>query len=332
MISPFTGGEAILKKEPREVDFRGSKFHIVHHHYQCVDTGETFTDTDLDELNLNQVYNKYREKEGIPFPDEIVANRKQYDLPATKMSQLLGFGVNMYGKYEAGEIPNSSNGRLITICKDPEIFRNYFNLNKSHQFTEKERETILKKIERAIEYKQQNYGFELDKYAALGNTDRGIFTGYKEPSLRKVREVVVYFAKLCSPFVTKMNKLLFYADFLHYKRTGFSITGVTYLAIPKGPVPQRYDGLYCNVSDMVERKEEFFSDEIVGDRLISLKEFDRTLFNPEELKTLEIVANRFKKTSTKDIVNISHTEPAWLENEKDRNCISYQFAFELQAL
>ena len=62
MTSPFTGGEAILVREPREYDFRGSKFHIVHHHYQCVDTGETYTDARLDNLNLNQVYNQFPEK------------------------------------------------------------------------------------------------------------------------------------------------------------------------------------------------------------------------------------------------------------------------------
>ncbi len=332
MTSPFTGGEAILIKEPREVEFRGSKFRIVHHSYQCVDIGEKFTDTGMDELNLNQVYNQYREKEGIPFPDEITAYRKQYDLPATRMSQILGFGVNMYGKYEAGEIPNSSNGKLITICKDPSIFKNYFNLNKSHQLTDKEKEHILKKIEKAIELKHQKSYYEFEKYAALGNTNRGALTGYVMPSLEKAREMVVYFASVCSPFTTKMNKLLFYADFLNYKRTSYAISGMTYQAIPKGPVPQRCDGLYGNVSDIVERKEEFFTDEISGEKLISLKQFDASLFSTDELKTLELVANRFRKTSTKDIVNISHSESAWIENEKNRNLISYQSAFDLKAL
>ena len=121
MISPFTGGETILQKEAREYEFRGEKFQIVHQNYRCVDTNQIFTDTRLDELNLNQVYNKYRQKEGIPFPDEIKAYRNQYELAATKMSQILGFGVNMYGKYESGEMPNVSNGRLISICKDVKI-------------------------------------------------------------------------------------------------------------------------------------------------------------------------------------------------------------------
>jgi uncharacterized phage-associated protein/transcriptional regulator with XRE-family HTH domain len=332
MTSPFTGGEVILVKEPREHDFRGSKIHIIHHYYQCVDTGEIFSDTRIDELNLNQVYNQYREKEGIPFPDEIIACRKQYDLAATKMSQILGFGVNMYGRYESGEMPNVSNGRMINICKEPDIFKNYFLQSTSQQFTDKEKESILKKIERAAEHKRDGIQFEFEKYAALGNTKRGIYTGYVTPNLNKARGMVVYFAHLCQPFTTKMNKLLFYADFLYYKRTGNSISGMTYQAIPRGPVPQRYDGLYGNVSDIVERKDEYFPNDVSGERFIGTKDFDATDFNDEELKTLEKVVDRFKSTPTKDIELISHDEPAWYENEKTRDLISYDYAFDLKAL
>lgn len=331
MTSPFTGGEAILVREPREYDFRGSKFHIVHHHYQCVDTGETYTDARLDNLNLNQVYNQYRQKEGIPFPDEIAEYRKQYDLAATKMSQILGFGVNMYGKYEAGEMPNISNGRMISICKDPEFFKNYFIQSASHQFSEKEKESVLKKIEKAIEHKRINVKAEYEKYAALGNTDRGEFTGYVAPNLEKARQMVVYFAKLCNPFTTKMNKLLYYADFLNYFRTGYSISGMTYQAITRGPVPERYDGLFGNVSDIVERVDEFYANDVSGERLTTKQEFDVSLFSDEELKTMERVGARFKNTPTKDIVLISHDEPSWVENEATHNLISYQYAFELKA-
>ncbi|MDD3323001.1 MAG: DUF4065 domain-containing protein [Paludibacter sp.] len=332
MTSPFTGGDAILIKEPREYDFRGSKFYIIHHHYHCIDTKEDYTDARLDNLNLNQVYNQYREKEGIPFPDEITAYRKQYDFPATKMSQMLGFGVNMYGKYESGEIPNSSNGRMINICKDPEIFRNYFISSLSHQFSDKEKESIIKKIDKAVDHKRANINDEYEKYAALGNVPRGILTGFVAPNLEKARQMVVYFACLCSPFTTKMNKLLYYADFLNYKRTGFAISGITYQAKNYGPVPERYDGLYGNVSDIVDRVVEYYSDEKSGERLKTEKEFDVSLFSEEELRSLEKVASRFKNTTTKDIVLISHDETAWIENEANEDFISYQSAFDLKAL
>jgi len=332
MTSPFTGGEAILVKEPREYDFRGSKFHIIHHYYQCVDTGEVYTDTRLDELNLNQVYNQYREKEGIPFSDEIITYRQQYDLTAAKMSRILGFGVNMYAKYESGEMPNVSNGRMINICKEPEFFRNYFLQSVAHQYSEKDKESVLKKIEKAIEHKRVNIQNEFERFAALGNTERGIYTGFVAPSLEKARQMVVYFARFCNPFTTKMNKLLFYADFLNYKHHGYSVSGMTYQAITRGPVPERYDGLYGNVSDIVERVDEYFENDVSGERLVATKDFDASLFTEEELKTLETVAFRFKNTPTKDIVLISHDETAWTENEMKKGLISYQYAFDLKAL
>lgn len=332
MTSPFTGGEAVLVKEPREYEFRGSKFNIIHHHYHCVDTGENFTDAQLDNLNLNQVYNQYREKEGIPFPDEMIAYRKQYDLPATKISRMLGFGVNMYGKYESGEIPNSLNGRMINICKYPEIFRNYFVNSLSHQFSEKEKESMLRKIEKAIENKRNNIKCEFEKYAALGNVERGIYTGFVAPNLEKARQMVVFFAGLCKPFTTKMNKLLFYSDFLNFKRTGYSISGMTYQAITMGPVPVRYDGLYGNVSDIVERVAEYYSNDASGEQFTTTTGFDGSLFTPDELKTLETVADCLKNIPTSKIVSVSHEEIGWIENHLNRNLISYQYAFDLKAL
>lgn len=332
MISPFTGGEVSLSTESRSFEFRGSKFNIIHHHYRCEDTGETFTDTRLDELNLNQVYNQYREKEGIPFQDEIIAYRKQYDIPVTKFSQILGFGVNMYGKYEAGEMPNVSNGRMINICKDPVIFKNYFRQSIAQRLSEHEKDSFLKKIDKAIEHKQEQVNVEMANLMALGNAERGIYTGFVAPSLDKARQMVVFFAQRCRPFVTKMNKLLFYSDFLHFRRTGFAISGISYQAITRGPVPQRFDGLYYDVSDIVDFEEIFYNQDISGDQITTKHSFDASLFTEEELKSMEEVAERFKTTSTKRIVDISHDEDAWIDNHEHRNLIPYSYAFRLKAI
>lgn len=332
MISPFTGGEVTLVTEPRSFEFRGSKFNIIHQHYRCEDTGETFTNTRLDELNLNQVYNQYREKEGIPFQDEIIAYRKQYDIQVTKFSQILGFGVNMYGKYEAGEMPNVSNGRMINVCKDPVIFRNYFTQSIAHRLSAHEKDLILRKIDKAIEHKQAMIDFEMNKLMALGHTERGIYTGFIAPNLEKARQMVLFFAQQCSPFVTKMNKLLFYSDFLHFRSTGFAISGISYQAITRGPVPQRFDGLYYNVSDLVDFEEVFYDQNISGDQITTKHSFDASMFTPDELKSMEKVAERFKTTTTKTIVDISHDEDAWIDNHENRKLIPYSYAFKLKAI
>lgn len=51
-----------LMKEKRTFTFRKEAIEIMSHYYLCEDRGEKFTDTKLDELNINQVYNKYHLK------------------------------------------------------------------------------------------------------------------------------------------------------------------------------------------------------------------------------------------------------------------------------
>src|SRR5260221_9174656 len=102
MKSPFTNGEATLKQEKKELEFRKDKFTVNQFFFKCDDIGEEFTTDELDQTNVNQLYNQYREKYGVPFPDEIKEIREQYGLSATKMSEILGFGVNSYRQYEGG--------------------------------------------------------------------------------------------------------------------------------------------------------------------------------------------------------------------------------------
>ena len=85
-LSPITGKPMKLVSEPDSVEFRGERFNYTHFAYKCEDSGEQFTTTELDEVNVNQVYNAYRERHGIPFPDEIISLRNHYGVSASMMS------------------------------------------------------------------------------------------------------------------------------------------------------------------------------------------------------------------------------------------------------
>jgi len=84
MKSPFTEGNAKLLKEQRVLEFRKEKFTVLYHVWECEETKEHFTTNELDNLNINQVHNKYREKFGIPFIYEIKEIREKYGLSAAK--------------------------------------------------------------------------------------------------------------------------------------------------------------------------------------------------------------------------------------------------------
>jgi hypothetical protein len=120
MKSPFTNGEVRLDKKVTQLEYRKEKFNMVYHSYVCIDTGEHFTDDAIDTLNLTQVHNQYRAKYGIPFVDEIRELRHQYGLSAVKMSEVFGFGPNMYRLYEGGEMPAVPHGRMIKLAEDPD--------------------------------------------------------------------------------------------------------------------------------------------------------------------------------------------------------------------
>ena len=221
MKSPFTSKEMKLIKEKRSMEFRKEKFEIVFHYYKCEDSGEQFTTTSLDDVNLNQVYNQYRDKFNIPFPDEIIKIREKYGLSAAKMSEILGFGVNGYRQYEAGEMPSVANAKLIRMIDDPQKFIDMVKL--CGMLDEKLKTKHIQKAQLLVEERKRNI-FNLNfKDYLLGNHLPDIYSGYRNPNFEKFTEMVVYFSEKLEPFKTKMNKLLFYADFLMFKQSCFSI-------------------------------------------------------------------------------------------------------------
>ena len=67
MKSPITGKEMLLCKEQRKEEFKNEVFEITFHYYKCEDSGEQFTTTELDEINLNQLYNQFYKNTSQPI-------------------------------------------------------------------------------------------------------------------------------------------------------------------------------------------------------------------------------------------------------------------------
>lgn len=331
MKSPITGKEMTLFKENRSMEFRKETIDIVFHYYKCKDSGEQFTTTTLDELNLHQIYNHYREKFKIPFPDEIIGIRKMYSLSAAKMSEILGFGINSYRQYEAGEMPSIANAKLIQLMVDPNYFINMVQLCGTLEAKVKSK--LIQKAQLLIDDRKRNI-FDLNfKEYLMGNHLADIYSGYRNPNFEKFTEMVVFFSRKIEPFKTKMNKLLFYADFLMFKQTCFSISGMRYKAIDMGPVPKNFQSIFeylVNNSEIDINTTEF-SNGYTGEQFKARQErvFNADLFSEKEIETLERVAKAFKSTSTNDIIELSHLEDAWKKNEKNKSMISYKYAFEL---
>lgn len=331
MKSPITGKEMILTKENRSINYRKEAFDVVFHYYKCEDSGEQFTTGELDDVNMNQVYNQYRDLFNIPFPDEIIRIRSKYNLPATKMSAILGFGANSYRQYESGEMPSVSNARLIQMIDDPKKFIDLVELCDS--LDSKTKEKHIKIAQNIVEDRKRNrFNFNLKDYL-LGDHLADVYSGYRNPNFEKFTEMIVFFSEKIEPFKTKMNKLLFYADFLMFKQSCFSISGVRYRAIEMGPVPNNFQSIfeYLENNNFIDIQYTQFPQGYTGEQFKARKEkpFNQAVFSETEIAVLNKVAEVFKESSTNNIIETSHLEEAWKMNIKEKNVISYKYAFNL---
>lgn len=313
-LSPITGKPMILVLEPDSAEFRGERFFYTHLAYRCEDSGEQFTTDKLDEVNENQVYNAYRERHGYPFPNEIIKLRQHYGVSAAMMSEIMGFGANQWRYYEANKMPSESNARAITAIRNKSVFLDFLNSAKA-TIGERAYSKIKERVETLPEYSRV--------------IQPSITNGYTPFSEPKTSEVIKYFcSNLGGVFVTKMNKLLFYADFIKYKREGYGLTGINYRAINHGPVPNGYGEIYSRAED-VEMEEYIYPNGTSGIMLQSATEPDLRIFSNSELEILKEVCEYFRNYSAGEISEMSHKEKGWIECFKEKKLIPYSYAFDM---
>jgi putative zinc finger/helix-turn-helix YgiT family protein len=330
MESPITGKEMVLKTEKRSLKFKNEEFEVVCQYYFYEESGEEFETEEMMDNSLNQVYNAYRVKHNLPFPEEIREIREKYGLTPSKMSKILGFGINQYNNYEKGEIPSKSNANLILLAKKATGFKTI--VENSEGLKEEEKKKLLSKIEKLCSQEEAHFSFSIERMIFGGQPSPSILNGYKRPSAEKVFNVLAFFAEHLKPYKTKLNKLFFYLDFSHFRKYGHSLSGLEYRAIQIGPVPYRFDLIFqeAESNGYVERSINLMRDFVSEQFLPSVKNFNPEIFTEEEINSMKEVAERFKTTSTKDIIDLSHQEEAWIAEERQKNMINYNYSFFLK--
>lgn len=313
-----------MREEIKEetVSFRGEEFRVHTRYYVCVDTGEEFTDSRQDSSTFNDLYAQYRVKHGIPFPGEIKAIRERYGLNYAQIGKLLGFGVNQWAKYENGQMPSESNGRLIAALRKKST-----TLTLLEEIRDIFEPSEYSKI-RALIWSSSDKDPSLSKDSIFyRGTARTIENGYGAFCSEKVEEMVKFFCGEGS-YPTKVNKQMFYADFLHYKHYGISISGLRYQAIHYGPVPVHYDTIYDNIEGL--EKESILKNGGEVSVLHAVVPANLEVFNSTELDTLEMVRNKLSSLSTREIVELSHREEGWISAYPTKSVIPYSEAYSVE--
>ncbi len=135
----------------------------------------------------------------------------------------------------------------------------------------------------------------------------------------KFLNAAVFFARNTDPKifgVTKLMKLLFFSDFLHYERYGRPIVGDQYYHLPEGPVPTTsYDlwkgamrGEKTGLEGYIKIIEEPVSDHKIF-RIEALRDFDENVFSDSDLEVMQEVAKEFFDVTGTSLAEKTHAIP-----------------------
>jgi hypothetical protein len=150
------------------------------------------------------------------------------------------------------------------------------------------------------------------------------------PNENKFRELLIFIARRSEGDprfgAIKLNKLLFYSDFLAYLELGYPITGQPYFALENGPAP-RY--LVRVREQMVRSKEIAISRKAtlsgVQERVLALREPDPNKFKPAEIALVTKILDICRGQSGTELSELSHRFAGW-RLAADKETIPYEVA------
>ena len=306
--------------------FKGVTVNYPARYEYCNRTDEFLTYDDSLITNDLAFKDAYRERVGLLTSREIVEIRKMYGVSQKDFCAILEWGSSTINRYENYQVQGvAHNDILRKLADDPKWFMELLNRAKD-RLPEK---AYLKYLGNAKEY----YRLKQDEYARAHietvhmkfDGDR-VLTGNIDLNLDKVVEVVGYLAQnITDLFLVKLLKMLWYSDNLHFKRYKRAISGLVYVALPMGAVPDVYKSLL--LLEGIEY-DEMQCNENISFRFKTPADFEIKFLSDTEIQVLDEVIERFKYYSGRDMVVAMHLEEAY-KNTLENQPISYKYAESL---
>ena len=160
----------------------------------------------------------------------------------------------------------------------------------------------------------------------------------KERQRLKLLNAIIYFSEnVMWPGKVKLFKLLYFLDFIHFEQTGRSVTGLTYNAWPKGPVPEDLNDEWKKPSPDFNKHVTRINHELktgkVRQAIRPKKAFRPEIFTERELALMNSLAKRHFRDTADDMSDASHFETGpWDEIYKVQGRKQAEIPYELALL
>lgn len=143
----------------------------------------------------------------------------------------------------------------------------------------------------------------------------------------KLGELILYVADKCAHDryfgSTKLNKILFYSDFLAFKLLGEPITGTEYQRLEWGPAPKR---LLPVLKSLEKAGSAVIKREMVIDheqkRVVNLRAPDLSEFSGKQIALVDRVIDVLRDHTNTEVSELSHLNFGW-QVARDGETIPY---------
>ena len=154
----------------------------------------------------------------------------------------------------------------------------------------------------------------------------------------KLLNALIYFSEnVMYAGKTKLYKLLNFLDFLHFEKTGRSVTGLKYFALEMGPVPLELQSEWSHPKSDFRSALRHQIKVLPGNKkrfsLKPLKKFDESVFSPFEFELIQRLAKKHFKDNAEDMSEFSHFETGpWHEVWEEQNAHNQEIPYDLVLL
>lgn len=148
------------------------------------------------------------------------------------------------------------------------------------------------------------------------------------------KNAVLYFLKYCNNRYlgkTKLNKLLYYLDFISFRDHKKTVTGDVYIHQEYGPVPATVEEILTSLKTqgVIDAKAIPHKDgEKIKFEIKDSKFFDENVFSNQQKELLKKICDEFGAWTTDKIVTQTHLEAPWFFS-KPLEIVDYKYSKDI---
>jgi putative zinc finger/helix-turn-helix YgiT family protein len=314
-------------RKTEDIIIKGESIPAEMDYFVCNECGNEFDNPDPEYDPLAVAYQEYRRRKGMVQPQEIRSFREKYGLTQRELSDLLGFGGATLSRYENGSLQDETHDTLLRLIMQPQNLLKIIQEKTGALPSEKSQQVVVRLTEEIRRSELLNFLRGRSHYRQAS-----ILNGNREINIDRLLNVIKRLCFHTTVYKTKLNKLLFYADFLNFREYGQSITGLCYAHLPYGPVPDQYELIYERLVELDPRlvKEEDQSLDCPADTFRCDDAPETGILSFQEEQILFRVLERFRSFNARDIMRYSHQEEGY-QMTQNSEIISYEYARTLNA-